>query len=912
MYDIRVEKIKAYRGPNIWALFPVLEIVADIGPYEGVTTDTLVGFTERLVEVLPGLWEHRCSECRRGGFLEHLRRGTSMEHVFEHVILEIQSLADMPVTFGRSEPTNSLGVYLIAIEYKEAESARICVRLAAEIVEKLARGQALGFDLLEELAEVRDVCQDHILGPSTRAIVDAAEKRGIPWLRLDENSLVQLGHGRYARRIRASATSLTPAIASNTASDKDLTKTLISRVGVPVPLGEVVTDEEGAWRAAEAIIARELGVAVVVKPYDGNQGKAVSVNLTTEDQVRQAFTLAMAVSRRVIVEQYLPGDDYRLLVVNGKMVAAALRRPAQVVADGLHTIRELVDMVNADSRRGSGHGAALTRIRLDGAAELTLLKQGLSWESVPAPGEVVLLRDNSNLSTGGTATDVTRRVHPDNATLAVQAAKAVGLDVAGVDLVCMDISLPLAEQRGAVVEVNAAPGLRMHLYPSEGTPRPVGEAIASMLFPRNAPSRVPLLAVTGTNGKTTVTRMIGHVYSTLKKFVGMTTTDGIYFGGILREKGDCSGPQSAEQVLQHPDVEVAVLETARGGIMRAGLGWDRSTVSVVLNVSGDHLGVGGVDTIEQLARVKRVVIESVSRSGYGVLNADDPLVAAMSGYCPGKVIFFGIDRLSETISRHLADGGRAVYLQRSEQGSRNGAVVFAEGAAETTLLKVGDIPATYGGRVMFQAQNALAATAACWGAGVPLDMIRLGLKTFRADDKMAPGRFNLFDVGGYEAIVDYGHNTSAYKAIQAVVKQAESRRSIGVVATPGDRRDIDIRELAAVAAHTFDYIVVYEGSDLRGRQPGEAAGIITATVAGLRPELPTIIIPDETDAIAHAMTIAEPGDLVVLFVAQVEKAIVQVKGKAAEAIEAQTGAAPSLPSSPMDAYVPLSVNTKFD
>jgi cyanophycin synthetase len=849
----------------------VLEILADIGKYEEIPSNKLPGFTERLVEAIPTLWDHRCSEGRPGGFLERLRVGTYMGHIVEHIILELQTLAGMDVGFGRTRQTEHYGEYRIVVDYMDPEAAKMCTYLAAELAEKLAENIPLDFNLQERIDEIREVAEDNMLGPSTQAIIDAARRRGIPWFRLSQGSLVQLGHGKNARRIQASETSFTSNIGVEIASDKELTKELLSKVGVPVPLGEVVRDADAAWD-----VARGIGGPVVVKPYDGNQGKAVSVNLTTEEQVRKAVELAQEFSSRVIVEQFLPGRDYRLLVVDGKLVAASERRAAQVVADGRHNVHDLVKMVNEDPRRGHGHGSALTRIRMDAAAELTLTKQGLNWESIPPAGQVVFLRDNSNLSTGGTATDVTDEVHPDNAALAVLAARTVGLDIAGVDMVCTNIRRPLDEQGGGIVEVNAAPGLRMHVYPSEGKSRKVGEAIIEMLFPNDAPARVPLIAVTGTNGKTTVTRMIGHIYSTMKMYVGMTTTDGIYFGGVRRVKGDCSGPRSAESVLQHPMVEVAVLETARGGILRSGLAWDESAVSVVLNVANDHLGLEGIETPERLARVKRVIVESVGKNGYAVLNADDPLVEAMADHSRGKVIFFGMDRSASAIASHLATGGVAAFL-------RDGELILAQGSEETPLIKAVDIPATHGGLIPFQIQNALAAAAAAWGANVPIDSIRLGLRTFQADEKTAPGRFNVFDVGRARVIVDYGHNPHALKAMQAAISQMRPRRSIGVVAAPGDRRDADIQELAVIAANTFDWIIVREDDDLRGREWGEVAHLIADTVSRTRPSLPLTIIEDESESIDQALQMARAGDLVVLFVDHVEETIEQVK-KASKAV----------------------------
>jgi cyanophycin synthetase len=865
MGEIRVEKIKVLTGGNIWAYRPVLEIRANIGKYETLPSNKIEGFTERLVATIPSLWTHRCSEGRPGGFLERLRLGTYMGHIVEHIILELQSLAGQDVGFGRTRQTGRYAEYQIVVDFKDPEAGKLASYLAIELAEKLAENQTLGFDLKERIEEIRETAESHVLGPSTQAIVDAARARGIPWMRLNDQSLVQLGHGKFARRIQAAETSYTPNIGVEIASDKDLTKALLHKVGVPVPAGEVVNNADDAWR-----VAQELDGPVVVKPFAGNQGKAVSVNLTTQEQVRQAVAIAQEHSEEVIVERFIEGEDCRLLVVDGKLVAAAQRRPAQVVSDGLHTVRELVEMVNEDPRRGSGHGTALTKIRLDAVALLTLEKQGLGWDSIPPAGQVVYLRDNSNLSTGGTAVDLTDDVHPDNAALAVLAAMTIGLDIAGVDIVCKSIKRPLQEQGGAVVEINAAPGLRMHVHPSEGKPRPVGEAIVDMLFPPGSQARVPLIAVTGTNGKTTVTRMIAHIYSTMQKYIGMTTTDGIYFGGVRRVKGDSAGPRSAESVLQHPMVEVAVLETARGGILRSGLAWDRSLVSVVLNIAADHMGLEGVDSLERLARVKRVIVEGVSKDGYGVLNADDPRVADMAEYCPGKVIYFGMDYSSRNLTMHLAAGGRAVYFW-------DGRILLAEGSSETLLMRAADIPATHGGVIPFQISNALAAAAATWGAGVPIEQIRLGLRTFQTDDKTAPGRFNIFEVGRARVIVDYGHNPHALGAMSEAIKLMKPRRCIGVVAAPGDRRDADIQDLAVIAANTFDEIIVREDDDPRGREPGEVATLISETIKRTNPNVPVHHIYNETEAADRAIRMLGPGDLAIIFVDKVDDTLDQVR-----------------------------------
>lgn len=622
--EVTVRSIRALRGPNIYAYMPVLQITLDIGPYEERPSNQIEGFIERLTAWLPGLHSHECSVGQRGGFVERLRRGTYLAHICEHVTLELQELMGFKVAFGRARGTGETGVYNVVIAYKEEEPARAAFATALRLT--LAAMHDQPFDVAAELDLLMSVADEYGLGPSTAAIVAAARARDIPVLRLTpKESLVQLGYGVYQKRIQASETTNTSAIAVTMCQEKALTNRMLRAVGVPVPEGRIVASADDAWAAAQ-----EIGHPVVVKPEDGNQGKGVSVNLTTEAEVRAAYALARQFRSGVLVERAIIGDDYRLLVVNGSLVAAARRDPALVVGDGQHTITELVEIVNRDPRRRPGHSSTLTRIVCDDAVKLVLGQQGLTLDSVPEPGQRVKLRTNCNLSTGGTATDVTAEVHPRNARLAELAAQILALDVAGIDMLCADIRRPISEQNGAIVEVNAAPGLRMHLHPAVGQGRDVGKPIIDMLYPQDKPSRIPIIAITGTNGKTTVTRLISHMYATAHWTVGMTSTEGTYIDGERIIEGDCSGPQSARAVLLHPGVEVAVLETARGGILREGLAFDACSVGVVTNVTADHLGLHGINTVEELVKVKQVVVEAVRSDGAAVLNADDPLVAEMA------------------------------------------------------------------------------------------------------------------------------------------------------------------------------------------------------------------------------------------------------------------------------------------
>ena len=667
-----------------------------------------------------------------------------------------------------------MGVYKIIVEYKEEELARACLATAHELCMAAVYDQP--FDVAVEIKKLQDQSHEICLGPSTGAIVRAAEERGIPVRRLSSGSLVQLGHGARQRRILTAETDRTGAIAESIAQDKELTRTLLRQVGVPVPEGRPVTDAEDAWEAAV-----EIGVPVVVKPQYGNQGRGVVTNLTTREQVVAAFAAAREEGSSVMVEKFAPGADYRILVVGEKMVAAARRESAHVIGDGRSTIRELVDEVNRDPRRSDDHATVLTKIRLCQIALAVLGEQGFAPESVPPAGVRVLVRRNANLSTGGTAADVTDFVHPEVAARAVEAARCIGLDIAGVDVVVTDIGRPLESQGGVIVEVNAGPGLRMHLQPSSGKPRPVGEAIVDSLFPDEQTGRIPIVAVTGVNGKTTTTRFISHIMRSLGRKVGMTCTDGIFIDGRRIEAGDCSGPLSAQAVLMNPAVEAAVLETARGGILRAGLGFDRCDVAVVTNIGeGDHLGLSDIETLDKLAAVKRTIVDAVSSEGAAVLKANDPLVAAMARDCQGSVIFFAQRGDDPVIAAHRRAGGRAVFV-------RHDTVIVAEGDVEIPLVALANVPLTHGGRIAFQVENALASAAAAWALGIPRDAIRAGLESFAADLEKVPGRFNLLEIGGATVIIDYGHNVSALSALIEAIEQfphsAGGRSSIRPPAT---------------------------------------------------------------------------------------------------------------------------------
>lgn len=862
---LEVRKVHTLRGPNIWAQFPVLEVWVDIKEFEDLPSHEIPGFNDRLMDWLPSMIEHRCSRGRRGGFFERLRDGTYMAHIFEHVVLELQTLAGTEVGFGKSRETHERGVYKVIIEYQEEALAKECLKAGRELCFAAVTGRP--FDLAREMLRLRDVAQKICLGPSTRAIVDAARTRGIPFRRLNTGSLVLFGHGVKQRRIIASETDQTKAIAEGIAQDKQVTKTLLKAVGVPVPRGRIASDAEDAWTAA-----REIGTPVVVKPLEGSKGRGVSVNLNTCEEVMAAYASAAAHGSPVLVEEYIAGFDYRLLVVGNRLIAAARREPAQVVGDGIHTVSELIDKENENPLRGDHHALPLSKIPLDSVSFAVLAEQGLNVDSVPAAGTVVLIRRNANLSTGGTAADVTDEVHPSIAAVAVDAARVIGLDVAGVDLIAQDLNRPLEPHGGAVLEVNAAPGLRMHTQPSRGIPRPAGDAIISSLFPEGETGRIPIVAVTGVNGKTTTTRFIAHILKANGFKVGMACSDGIYIDGRRIDNEDCSGPQSARAVLLNPVVEAAVLETARGGILREGLGFDFCDVAVVTNVGqGDHLDPYDIDTVEKLAAVKRTVVETVTpATGTAVLNAADPLVAAMASYCPGRVVFFACNEAHHVIVEHRRNGGKAAFVH-------DNAIVLTDGERECCRIPLERVPLTLGGNVRFQVENALAAIAAAWSLGLQAEQIAAPASCFISDIEHVPGRFNVLRVNGATVIVDYGHNASSLEAIiEALDLFPHPHRTI-VYSTAGDRRDSDIILQGLLLGEAFDAVVLYEGHYMRGRQQGEIIGLFRKGLNGTSRASHILEVYGAINAIEEGLRFLRPDELVVIQADVVDETITYLR-----------------------------------
>ena len=865
---MKIESTNVYVGPNMFARFPVIRHVLDLGVLEEWPTGRLgEEFIGPLLEVLPGLHEHGCSYRESGGFVRRLREGegTWLGHVMEHVAIELQNVAGSDVTFGRTRSIDGQpGKYNMVFQYKDATVGREASELALNLIHSLLPAEISSQDAPGDdwdFTDARDrfirFAQRREFGPSTASLVKAAEERDIPWLRLNRYSLVQFGQGRYQQRIQATTTTRTSNIAVELASDKEETNSILRDLGLPVPKQLMVRSKQDAVRAA-----RRIGFPVVTKPLDGNHGRGVAINLRTDEEVETGFEKAVEHGRTIIVESYIEGFDHRILIVDGELVAAAKRVPGHVVGDGKQSIEQLVDKVNEDPRRGVGHEKVLTRLEFDHQAERLLAKLGYDRDTVPADGEEVFLRSTANLSTGGTAIDVTDVIHPDNREMAIRAIKAIGLDIGGVDFLTRDITESYREAGGGICEVNAGPGFRMHVAPSEGTPRDVAGPVIDMLFPPESPSRIPIAAVTGTNGKTTTSRMLAHILKMAGRTVGFTSTDGVYIDGNLSVPGDMTGPVSAHMILRDPSVDAAVMETARGGILRSGLGFQSCNVAACINVSADHLGLRGIDTLEQLAEVKRVPIEIATDAA--VLNADDALCLQMADYTDAeKLSYVTMNPAHPLVKQHIQAGGQAFVL---EQGMNGHLISIYDNETHTPLVWTHLIPATIEGRALHNVQNAMFAAALAYNMNIGLEDIRHGLRTFDSSFFQAPGRMNIYDEHPFRVILDYAHNPAAVRAMCGLVDRfdVEGKRIV-VLAAPGDRRDEDIREIAKIAAGHFDHFICRCDDGRRGRGEDEVAVMMKNKLLEEGISADQIdVIPNEQEAVSRALEMAESGDLILV------------------------------------------------
>ncbi|MBL7692741.1 MAG: cyanophycin synthetase [Flavipsychrobacter sp.] len=862
---MKILEIKTMSGPNYWSVtrHKLIVMLLDLEDMEERPTNTIDGFLERLQGLMPSLYEHRCSEGVAGGFFHRVKEGTWMGHVIEHIALELQTLAGMDTGFGRTRETQNRGVYHVVFSYQEAKAGIYTAKAAVKIAEALINGEP--YDLDADIQNLREIREDERLGPSTGSIVEEAIKRKIPYIRLNRHSLVQLGYGVNQCRIQATIASTTSSIAVEIACDKEETKNLLESAEIPVPRGRIIYDEEDLRNTID-----KIGYPIVTKPVNGNHGKGATTNIRTWEDAVAGLKDAKVYGRAVICEKYITGRDFRVLVINYKFVAAALRTPAAVIGDGVHTVQQLIDIVNSDPRRGYGHEKVLTAIKVDSFTMDMLSKKGYTLDTVPADKEELWLKPTANLSTGGTATDVTDFVHPTNVFMCERIARIIGLNICGIDIMADDLSVPITENGGAVLEVNAAPGFRMHLDPTEGLARNVAEPVIDMLYPPGSSARIPIIAVSGTNGKTTTTRLIAHIVKQMGYKVGYTTTDGVYIQNQLMMRGDCTGPVSAEFVLRDPTVNYAVLECARGGILRAGLGFHNCDVAVVTNVAEDHMGLGGIDTIEKMAKVKSVPANTVFPEGYAILNADDDHVYGMHKDLKCKVAFFSLNEHSERIKQHCAKGGVAAIYE-------NGYVSILKGAWKIRVEKVTNIPLTFSGMAEFNIANVLAAILATYVQDFKTEDIRQALQTFVPSPALTPGRMNVFHFHNYSVMIDYAHNTHGIMAIGKFIKSIDASVKVGVIAGVGDRRDEDIISLGEAAANVFDEIIIRQDKNLRGRSEQEIIDLMMKGIHSVDPNKKITVIKKESEAIDHAFRNAVKDSFIVIISDVIPDALEQVK-----------------------------------
>ncbi len=864
---MKILELRALRGANYWSnrWRKLIVMKLDIGEYENKPSDTIPGFTGKLKELIPSLQTHTCSYGYEGGFLQRVSEGTWAGHIVEHIALEMQTLAGMDTGFGRTRETNVKGIYNVIFSYIEEKAGIYTAEESVKLFVAIAEGkpaEELNKQLSDNIQKLREIREKVRFGPSTGSIIEEAENRGIPHIRLNDQSLVQLGYGVYQKIIQATMTCKTGYIATDIASDKNLSKNLLAGMGVPVPKGFKIYDIEELEDSINSI-----GYPVAIKPLDSNHGKGISADINSFEDAKKAFESAKKYSRAVIVEKSLKGNDFRALVINNKLIAVAERTPAFVKGDGASTVKQLIENVNIDPRRGYGHEKILTQITIDNMTERVLELKGYNLETVLKKDEICFLKSTANISTGGTAIDRTDEVHPDNIFLFERIARIIGLDIAGIDVVAPDVSTSILKNGGGVVEVNAAPGFRMHLAPSEGLPRNVAEPVVNMLFPPGEKFRIPLIAVTGTNGKTTTTRLIAHIMKNIGKNVGFTTTEGVYIGNKMIQAGDNTGPVSAQMVLRDPTVEIAVLETARGGLLRAGLGFDGCDIGVVMNVTADHLGLKDINSLEEMARVKSIVPENVFKSGYAVLNADDKLVLNMRERLSCNVALFSMDENNPEIKKHIRKGGIACVYEHNF-------ITLLKGQWKLRVEKVINIPLTFGGKAAFMIQNVLAATLSSYILhGVSIEDIKFGLSSFVPSVTQTPGRLNLIDVGNFTVLIDFAHNPAGMEALSKFVEKLPNKVKTGVIGGTGDRRDEDIRNLGKSAAKMLTNIIIREDASLRGRKEGEVNKIVLEGVRSEKPDVTVKIIEDEVKAINFGLKNAKKDDLLVILPDNIPRAI---------------------------------------
>ena len=847
---MKIVKIQVLRGPNIWSIRrkKLIQMRLDLEEVEHLPTNKIEGFRENLEKLIPSLITHRCSEGVEGGFFQRVEMGTWMGHVIEHIALEIQTLAGMDAGFGRTRETKTPGVYNVVFSYIEENSGIYAAEQSVEIAQALMEGR--DYPIQECIQILKEKRERERLGPSTGSIVEEAVARNIPWIRLGRNSLVQLGYGINQQRFQATITGKTSSIAVDIACNKELTKKMLDDAAIPVPTGDLVTDAEGL----ESVI-RKIGYPIFLKPLDGSHGKGSSINVNDWEAAKIGLQHAQNYGPKVIVERYITGYDFRVLVINHKMVAAARRVPAHIVGDGEKNIQQLIDKENLDPRRGYGHENVLTEISVDKDTNELLEKLNYTLENIPQKGEIVYLKSTANLSTGGTSIDVTDMIHPENITMCERISKIIGLDVCGVDIMAENLTQPLKESGGAILEVNAAPGFRMHLAPSEGLPRNVAAPVVDMLYPQGKAFRIPIIAVTGTNGKTTTTRLIAHIVKNNGYRVGFTTSDGIYIQNTMLTKGDTTGPLSAEFVLKDPTVEFAVLETARGGILRSGLGFSYCDIGVLTNIKEDHLGISDIHNLKDLTKVKRVVLDAVKKDGWSVLNADDAYSMRLMPDLDAKVAIFSLDENNPHIKKFAKEGKITCVYEE-------GFVTIKKGDWKIRIAKANNIPITMEGKAKFMISNVLAASLATYLYGFEIEDIANSLRTFIPSAALTPGRLNIFKFKKFNVLIDFAHNPAGYEAIEDYLKNIEATKKIGIISGVGDRRDKDIQECGKIAGRMFDYIIIRNEKHLRGRPEEEINGLLISGIQEAGKDVSYEIIPKEIEALKHAMSMAEEGTFI--------------------------------------------------